>query len=92
MTGITGRREQGHDAPPLTERIPAGLVTALAIVLLGMLAALLVLIAIPRAFDIEWACIGEAGVQRRAGDAYVETFAVLGTIGWLGVRPARPDG
>lgn len=81
MTGMGGRRERGHEASPLTGRVPAGLVSAVAIVLLGMLAAILVLIALPRAFGIEWACVGETGVQRTAGDAYVEAFAVLGTIG-----------
>lgn len=85
MTGITGRREQGDPARPLRERISAGVVSAVAIVLLGMLAAPLVLIAVPRAFGIEWACIGETGVQRTAGDTYIEALAVLGTIGWLAV-------
>jgi len=67
------------------DRIPAGVVSALEFVLLGPLAAVLVLVAVPRAFGIESACLGELGAVSTEGDSYVAAFVVVGTLGWLGV-------
>lgn len=58
--------------------------SVLEFLLLGVAAALLVLVVIPRTFAIESSCIGETGVQRTAGDTYVAGFVVLGTLGWIG--------
>ena len=66
-------------------RIPPGLVSALGFALLGPLAAVLVLVAFPRAFGIESACVSETGSVTTDGDVYVSAFAVLGTAGWLAV-------
>jgi len=65
--------------------VPVGFLSALEILVLGLLAAILVLFAIPSLFGIEWSCVGEYGVQRTAGDTYVAGFVVAGTFGWLGV-------
>jgi Na+/H+-dicarboxylate symporter len=59
--------------------------SVLEMVVLGPLAALLVLILIPSAFDVEWACIGHVGTVRTPGDEYIATFAVFGTVGWFAV-------
>ncbi|MGH3135436.1 MAG: hypothetical protein ACRDPV_02930 [Gaiellaceae bacterium] len=59
--------------------------SALEILVLGMLAAVLVLFAIPGILGIEWSCLGENGVQSTGGDTYIAGFAVAGTFGWLGV-------
>ena len=67
------------------ERIPAGVVSTLGFVLLGPLAGVLVLVVIPDAFGIESSCLTATGTVTTAGDAYVRSFAVLGTLGWLGV-------
>ena len=65
--------------------LPSGLLCGLEILVLGPLAALLVLWVIPSAFEIEWACVGAYGVLRQAGDSYVAGFGVAGTFGWLAV-------
>jgi len=70
------------------ERVPVGVLSALGTLLLGVVAAMIVLIAIPNFFEIESSCVGASGVQRTAGDTYVGAFAVLGTLGWLGVLVA----
>ena len=67
------------------ERIPAGPVSALEFLLLGLAAAFLVLLAFPSLFTIESSCVGAHGVQSTAGDTYIEGFVVAGTLGWLGV-------
>jgi len=64
-------------------RIPAGVVSTLGFVLLGPLAGVLVLVAIPDAFGIASSCLTETGTVTTAGDVYVRSFAVLGTLGWL---------
>ena len=69
----------------LAVRVPAGVLSALEFVLLGPLAAALALVAVPRAFGIESACLGELGVVSTVGDSYVAAFVVVGTLGWLGV-------
>lgn len=54
------------------------------VLVLAPLAALLVLLAFPSWFEIDWGCVSTTtGVMRTAGDAYIATFAVLGTLGWL---------
>ena len=65
--------------------VPPGLLCALEILVLGPLAALLVLWVIPSAFEIHWACVGGSGVLRQAGDSYAAGFGVAGTFGWLAV-------
>jgi len=72
-----GPRKVWHD------RIPAGVVSLLGFLLLGPLAGVLVIVAIPDAFGIESSCVTQTGAVTTAGDAYVEAFAVLGTLGWL---------
>ena len=67
------------------ERIPAGVVSTLGFVLLGPLAGVLVLGAIPDAFRIESSCVTQTGAVNTEGDVYVRAFAVLGTLGWLAV-------
>jgi hypothetical protein len=53
------------------------------VLVLAPLAAILVLLAIPSWFEIEWGCVSITGATRTAGDTYIATFAVLGTLGWL---------
>ena len=65
------------------DRIPAGVASTLGFVLLGPLAGFLVLVAIPDAFEIESSCLTQTGTVATAGDTYVSSFAVLGTLGWL---------
>jgi len=65
--------------------LPLGLLCALEILVLGPLAALLVLWVIPSAFEIEWACVGASGVLHQAGDSYAAGFGVAGTFGWIAV-------
>jgi hypothetical protein len=43
----------------------------------------LVLVVIPRGFDIESSCISATGVQRTGGDDYVGGLVLVGTLGWL---------
>ncbi len=77
----TTRESRSHRS----QSVPLGLVCALEILVLGSLAALLVLWVIPSAFEIEWACVGVSGVLHQAGDSYVAGFGVAGTFGWLAV-------
>jgi hypothetical protein len=70
---------------PLLDRLPAGPLAALEMVLLGALAAVLVLYVFPRAFAIESQCVGPTGQVTTAGDTYVAAVVVLGTLGWIGV-------
>ncbi|MEX2613507.1 MAG: hypothetical protein WD380_08005 [Gaiellaceae bacterium] len=57
----------------------------LEIIVLGLLAAYVVLLLIPSAFRIESDCVGEYGRERITGDSYVAAAAVVGTFGWLAV-------
>lgn len=71
--------------PPKRRReLPVGLIGALEVVVLGVLAAVVVLWAIPNAFEIEWECIaGSGGVRESQGDSYLSGVVVFGTLGWL---------
>ena len=68
--------------------IGSGLLGAFAILVLGSLAAALVLLVIPSAFTIESDCVGESGRERITGDSYFAAVAVVGTFGWLAVAAA----
>jgi hypothetical protein len=70
---------------PWLDRLPVGSLAALETLLLGAIAAFLAFYVFPRAFGIESWCVGPTGQQTTAGDTYVGAFAVLGTLGWLGV-------
>ncbi len=61
-------------------RLPLGVIE---ILLLAPLAAILVLVAIPRMFDIESNCVGTYGVESGAGGSYFDGLSVAGTFGWL---------
>jgi hypothetical protein len=65
--------------------VPAGAVSAFEILVLGLLAAYLVLVVIPGAFEIESSCVGRLGVQSTDGDSYIGGLVAVGTLGWLGV-------
>jgi hypothetical protein len=65
--------------------VHAGTVGALEIVVLGLLAAYLVLRVVPSAFEIEWDCVSDLGHQRILGDSYLAGVVVAGTFGWLAV-------
>jgi cytochrome bd-type quinol oxidase subunit 2 len=60
-----------------------GLLTAVEIFVLGSLAAVLVLWAIPAAFGVEWACLTTEGVAQRSADTYADGVTLAGTLGWL---------
>jgi hypothetical protein len=64
-------------------RISAFSTGLLALVVLGPTSVALVMFAIPRAFDIEWACIGPTGATSRSGDLYAGLAAVAGVFGWI---------
>jgi hypothetical protein len=64
-------------------RLPASSLGLLALVVLGPLSVALVMFAIPRVFEIEWACIGPTGTTSRAGDVYAGAAAVAGVFGWI---------
>ena len=59
--------------------------SALEILVLGFVAAWLVLLVIPNAFTIESDCVSEYGRVRITGDTYIAAAAVVGTFGWLAV-------
>jgi hypothetical protein len=69
----------------LRRHLGAGALSTLEILVLGLLAAYIVLLAIPEAFRIESECVGLYGHERVGGDSYFAAAAVLGTFGWLGV-------
>ena len=75
----------GHVRAGRSRHIGPGLLGATEILVLGALAAFLVLWVIPSAFSIESDCIGAFGFERTAGDAYVAASVVVGTFGWLAV-------
>jgi hypothetical protein len=64
-------------------RLGSGLLGALEVLVLGLVAALLVLWVFPSTFAIEADCLGPGGVQRTIGDSYFAAAAVVGTLGWL---------
>jgi len=70
---------------PRWRRFPAGPLSMLEILVLGPLAAFLVLRVIPSTFGIEWECFGEYGRERVVGDSYLAGISVAGTFGWLAV-------
>jgi len=55
----------------------------LEILVLGPLAAFLVVYLIPSQVGLDWNCVGAFGPQRLSGDTYVAGVMVLGTLGWL---------
>lgn len=55
----------------------------LEILLLGPVAAFLVVRFIPSLFGADWDCVGAYGRQRVAGDTYLAGMVVMGTFGWL---------
>jgi hypothetical protein len=56
----------------------------LELVVLVPVTGVLVLWLIPKWFDIQWSCVTGLGVQGNTpGDSYADTFAVLGTFGWI---------
>lgn len=65
--------------------IGSGFLGAFEILVLGSLAACIVLLVIPSALTIESDCVGEHGRERITGDSYFAAAAVVGTFGWLAV-------
>jgi len=63
----------------------AGVLSVLEILVLGLLSAFVVLQLVPATVGIEWQCVGTYGVQRIAGDSYLDAASVVGTFGWLAV-------
>lgn len=55
----------------------------LEILVLGPLAAFLVVYLIPSLVGLDWNCVGAFGPQRLSGDTYIAGMMVLGTFGWL---------
>ena len=71
--------------PRRSLRVGAGTLSAIEILVLGLLAAYLVLLVIPSAFEIESQCVGQYGAQRVTGDSYFAGASVFGTLGWFAV-------
>lgn len=83
MADTTSR---SRDEPvPRSRRVGSGWLGVLEIIVLGPLAAYLVLKAIPSVFEIESQCVGRYGRQRITGDSYFAGASVAGTFGWLAV-------
>ena len=55
----------------------------LEILVLGPIAAVLVIGFIPSQFGVDWQCVGANGVQRVSGDTYLSGMIVAGTLGWF---------
>jgi hypothetical protein len=55
---------------------------------LGVVAAGVIVDLIPRLLTIESSCISSQGWTRSDGDSYFGTVMVIGTFGWLGVGVA----
>ena len=72
-----------RERPGWLDRLPTGALSALAFLVLGPAAAVLVLVAIPRGFEIESSCVTPGGAQKTAGDTFVAAFALLGSLGWV---------
>lgn len=65
-------------------RLPSpGTLVLLEVLVLGPLAAFLVMRVIPSMFGVEWECVGAHGRERVAGDSYLAGMVVVGTFGWL---------
>ena len=76
----------GRDPPARRlHRVGSGTISAIEILVLGLLAAYVVLLAIPSAFEIQSQCVGQYGTQHIAGDSYFAAASVSGTLGWLAV-------
>ena len=75
--------DSSTNTEPRRRRIPVGPLSVLEILVLGPLAAFLVMRLIPSLFGVEWECVSEYGRQRVAGDSYLAGFAVVGTFGWI---------
>ena len=71
--------------PPRLHRVPVGLVSLASMLVLGVLAAFLVVDVIPRLFTIEPSCVSAGGWQGSTGESYFDAVMVIGTFGWLGV-------
>jgi hypothetical protein len=70
--------------PPRRRRLSVDSLSLLELLLLVPAAGVFVLWLIPKWFDIHWSCItglGELG--NTPGDSYADTFAVLGSFGWI---------
>jgi hypothetical protein len=70
--------------PSHRRRLSVDSLSLLELVVLVPAAGVIVLWLIPKWFDIHWSCItglGELG--NTPGDSYSDTFAVLGTFGWI---------
>ena len=61
----------------------SGSLGLLEILLLGSLAAFLVVYLIPSLVGLDSNCVGASGLQRVSGDTYNAGMMVLGTFGWL---------
>ena len=61
----------------------SGSLGLLEILVLGPLAAFLVVYLIPSLVGLDSNCVGALGVQRVSGDTYNAGVMVLGTLGWL---------
>ncbi len=70
---------------PRSRHVGAGFLSVLEIIVLGLLAAYVVLLLIPSALTIESDCVGALGRERITGDSYFAAVAVVGTFGWLAV-------
>jgi len=57
--------------------------SAVEILVLAPLAAVLAFWIVPNAFEIDWSCGTVLGVQGTRGDSFASTVAVGGTIGWV---------
>ena len=74
---------------PSRRRLSVDSLSLLELVVLVPAAGVLVLWLITRWFDIQWSCITGVGEQGNTpGDSYSDTFAVLGTFGWIVVAIA----
>lgn len=71
--------------PSRLDRMPMGLLSLASMLVLGVLAAFLVVEVIPRLFTIEPACVSAGGWQGSSGESYFDAVMVIGTFGWLGV-------
>jgi len=75
--------------PPRRRRVSVDSLSLLELVVLVPLAGVFVLWLIPKWFDIQWSCVTGLGEQGDTpGDSYADTFAVLGTFGWIVVAIA----
>ena len=80
---VTCRRRSAATSGFFRPHVARGPFSVLGILLLAPLAAFLVLGVIPRAFDIEWSCIGRYCVESTGSDTNLDDPDVAGTFGWL---------